>query len=49
MAPAEGSARAPAKYLQVALVCEELKVPAATCQLMYPVTPTKAPFKLSVA
>ncbi|WP_329254016.1 GntR family transcriptional regulator [Streptomyces sp. NBC_01478] len=25
------------------LLCEELKVPAATCQLAYPMTPTKAP------
>jgi GntR family transcriptional regulator len=24
------------------LLCEELKAPAATCQLTYPVTPTKA-------
>ncbi|MCF1593380.1 GntR family transcriptional regulator [Streptomyces muensis] len=27
------------------LLCEELKAPAATCQLTYPVTPTKAPVK----
>lgn len=27
------------------LLCEELKAPAATCQLVFPVTPTKAPAK----
>ncbi|WP_369171011.1 GntR family transcriptional regulator [Streptomyces sp. R28] len=27
------------------LLCEELKAPAATCQLTFPVTPTKAPAK----
>ena len=28
-----------------ALLCEELRAPAATCRLVYPITPTTAPAK----